>query len=323
MQDLRAQPPVPPANAQVVYYLPADQAPADDEINLIDYWNVLVAYKWLIVVTAMITTAGAAGLAFVMKPVYRAEVVLAPVAEEQDSGLAGRASQFGGLASLAGINIGGGGGGQAQQAMATLRSRAFSDAFIKDEKLMPVLFSQRWDDAKQAWRTDAQGKPPTDWDAFRAFDSVRKITEDKKSGMTILSIEWRDPVAAAAWANRLVERINRHQKHEAIREAEQNIAYLKEQLRQTSLVEMQQVIYRLIEAQTKNIMLANVRDEFAFKVIDPAVAPQERIKPKRRLMVVLGGTVGLMLGVFLAFFLSFIKNQRQQSAAAVGTPPAV
>jgi len=35
-------------------------------------------------------------------------------------------------------------------------------------------------------------------------------------------------------------------------------------------------------------------------------APEQRIKPKRKLIVALGLILGLMLGVFAAFFVNFL-----------------
>jgi len=43
-----------------------------------------------------------------------------------------------------------------------------------------------------------------------------------------------------------------------------------------------------------------------------AYAPEHRIKPKRKLIVVLGMVLGFMLGVFLAFFRNFLDNQRKE-----------
>jgi len=47
-----------------------------------------------------------------------------------------------------------------------------------------------------------------------------------------------------------------------------------------------------------------------------AFPPDKRIKPKRKLIVVLGFMLGLMLGVFAAFFVNFIENQREERAEA-------
>lgn len=50
----------------------------------------------------------------------------------------------------------------------------------------------------------------------------------------------------------------------------------------------------------------------AVRVDQEAFPPQQRIKPKRKLIVMLGIVLGLMLGVFLAFFMSFLEDQRNK-----------
>ena len=303
----------PESNQQHVYYLPAQMPAEDDEINLLDYWRILMHYKWLIIFLTIISATGTIALAFSMTPIYRAEVTLAPAAEDKSAASA-LAGQFGGLASLAGVSLGGA-GGKTEEAIATLNSRLFTDTFIKEKKLMPILFADMWDENSKSWKLENDKDKPTARKAYKLFDEdIRSISEDKNTGMLALSIEWKDPEIATQWANELVERINTHQKAAAIKEAQQSIEYLKNELQETSVVEMRQAIFRLIEAQTKNIMLANVRDEFAFKIIDPAVVPEEKIKPKKKLMAILGTIVGFMLGVFLAFLLAFIKKQKEQSA---------
>jgi len=46
-----------------------------------------------------------------------------------------------------------------------------------------------------------------------------------------------------------------------------------------------------------------------------AYPPKHRIKPNRRLIVSLGTVVGLFLGIFLVFFVSFIQNQKETHSA--------
>src|SRR5204863_5594 len=149
----------------------------------------------------------------------------------------------------------------------------------------------QWDNAQQRWRDGT--KPPSDIEAYRIFDGqVRVVTLDRRTGLVSLTVEWSDPAAAAAWANRLVTMVNDRRRAEAISEAQGSIKYLREQLMRNSAVEVQQAIYRLIEAQTKTIALANAREEYAFRVIDPAVVPERPVRPKRLNMVVSGAVVG-------------------------------
>lgn len=63
-------------------------------------------------------------------------------------------------------------------------------------------------------------------------------------------------------------------------------------------------------------MLAKSREEYSFKVIDPPGVPEDRIKPKKRQMVMLGFIVGLFLAVFLAFGRNYIKQNSQKLTKA-------
>ena len=82
-----------------------------------------------------------------------------------------------------------------------------------------------------------------------------------------------------------------------VAKAEQAIEYLNEQVERTSLGGLQSVFYRLIEEQTKTIMLARVSNEYLFETIDPAVAPERKAKPRRLLIVVFALILGVLLGI--------------------------
>ena len=64
-------------------------------------------------------------------------------------------------------------------------------------------------------------------------------------------------------------------------------------------------------------MLANVNEDFALEVIDPAVAPTLREKPKRKLIVILGASCGLLLGILLVFFRRFLIKLRASTSDQV------
>jgi LPS O-antigen subunit length determinant protein (WzzB/FepE family) len=75
---------------------------------------------------------------------------------------------------------------------------------------------------------------------------------------------------------------------------------------------MQTVFYQLIEEQTKTIMLAEVSQEYVLKTIDPANAPEEKAKPKRALIVVLGTMLGGILSVLIVLVRYFTNKSNQE-----------
>ncbi len=318
---IEKKPPTTPTQPSVTpgypygYPYPYPPVEEDDEIDLREYWQILVDNKQLIALVTGIVTAVALAAAFLLTPVYRAEVLLAPSASEKSGGLGALAGQFGDFAALAGINLGGG-GDSTEEAIATLKSRALTDAFINENNLLPVLFADNWDSERKTWKKQDTKKIPTLWRAYEIFDKkIRTVFVDKKSGLVTLAIEWQNADQAAFWANDLVRRVNQQRQREAIREAESSIAYLQRQLTKTTSVEVEQAIYRLIEAQTKNIMVAQAREEYAFKVIDPAVPPEKIVKPKRLLVLILGFFVGITVAIFVAFIKSsFVRRLTSATA---------
>jgi len=134
------------------------------------------------------------------------------------------------------------------------------------------------------------------------------VDEDKNSGLIMLSIYWKDPKVAAKWANQLVKQLNEQLREQAIAESQKRVGYLEQELAKTTLQDMRAVLYSLLESEKQKAMLANVNEDFALEVIDPAVAPESRAKPNRKLIVVLGGVCGGFLGIFAIFFGQFLQK---------------
>jgi len=290
------------------YIIAADSK--TDEISLLDILRALNRHRWTVIVITGLVTLLSVAAALLITPVYRAEVLVMPVSGESVGGLSSLANQFGGLTSLMGINLSGDQGNSAE-AVATLKSRAFAIQFLKEEDLLPIIFNDKWDSEHERWKTENQADIPTLQDGFRSFDKIRTVSVDNSTGLVTLTIDWTDPSFAASWANLMVEHVNQLLRQRAIWQAEKSLSYLRKEVEKTDVVELQQAIYRLIENSINEIMLANVRDEYAFRVVDPAVVVEEedRIWPQRKLIVAVGFLIGGLIGCFVALTRDFLQSQ--------------
>ena len=262
-----------------------------ETIDLAAIFAMLWKRRWWIVASVVVCTTLSAFYAFATPPVYRASVLMVSADSSVGSSLEGTLGQLGGVASLAGIQAGGASIAK-QESWAVLRSRELTDAFIHDKDLMPLLFPKRWDEKNLRWKSGE--RPPTPAEAYKYFgEKVRSVTEDKKSSLITLQIDWTDRLQAAAWANELVERLNVEMQTRAIASAEVSLGYLEKELQATTTVTTREAINRLIEAQIKQRMLANVKHEYAFRVVDKAVAPDanDPIRP-RKILALAGGVFG-------------------------------
>ena len=272
----------------------------EDEIDLRAALGLLWARRWFIVLMALVfTTAG--GLSAVVLPKrFSASTVLSPVSAGQGGqlgGLSSLASQFGGLASLAGISVSG--DSQKSETLAVLQSETLTESFIAKNDLLPVLYAKQWDAATRQWGVPLP-RVPTLWQANQYFGKkVRTVSTETKTGLVTLTITWTDPVRAAQWANGLVKMANDYLRDRAITEAERNIAYLNDQAARTDSVGIKQAIYPLLQAQLNKAMLARGSDEYALKVLDPAFVPQRPSSPSPLLLALAGFLGGTTAALFL------------------------
>jgi uncharacterized protein involved in exopolysaccharide biosynthesis len=287
----------------------ADRPASDEGFDVLKVIVPLWRGKWFILLAALLGTANAIHRSYKKKPVFKAETILAPVAEGSpgpDAG--GFAAQFGGLASIVGVNLGGA-SPNVNNNLAIFKSREFAKEFVRKYKLMPVLF-----DSASLART---GKDSiTLMDGAQVFSDQVGITLDK--GLVTLTVKWSDPVVAAKWANDLVDYINNYLRTKSISEAEASIEYLRGEILKTPVATMQEMLNRLIEKQIQVIALAKVRKQYAFSVIDYATPPKRRISPKRAKDAATGLALGLALSVALVFGRIMVLNLRSNYARITG-----
>lgn len=278
------------------------QSAYGDEITLRDLLAEISASKILLCGLIAVFVLGGVAIGLLSTRKYEASTVLAPATEQSSSrlgGLSALASQYSGLASLAGITLPG--RGEEEEAIAVLKSELLVQRFISENNLLPVLYPNLWDPATKKWRTSDPNRIPTLWKAYRYFDkSILRVLEEKTDLVT-LTIEWRDPKQAASWANQLVNLTNSYLREKAIEEAERNIAYLNEQAAQTNVVEARSAIYSLLQEEINKEMIARGRTQYALKVIDPAFAPERPSSAGPVVLGLLGFGLGCVVAVLVAF----------------------
>jgi uncharacterized protein involved in exopolysaccharide biosynthesis len=311
-------------------YLPYPPQPqyTDDEIDLRELFKALWKGKWILIVTTFVFAIGSVAYALSLPNIYKSDALLAPAESSGSGGLSKMAGQLGGLAALAGVNIGASESSQTDLAVEVMKSRQFVEAFInKHDLLVPLMAAKDWDLTNNKlilneelynsntgeWLREPdglRGATPTAQEAFEVFNKeVLSVTQDKESGLYTVSVKSYSPYLAQQWVNWLIEDINKVMRERTIAETSQNLAYLNSQLQKTSVAEMQSTFYKLIEDQTKSLMLAEVQNEFIFKIIDPAIVPEIKDGPKRALICVLGTLLGGLFGLFIVAITYFFRKQ--------------
>ena len=297
----------------------------DDEIDLRELFSVLWAGKVKIIAITAVFAVASVIYALSVPNQYKATALLAP-AQSDGGGLSGALGQLGGLASLAGVSIGGGESSESQIAQEIMKSWSFVEGFIADNDLAVEVYAaegwskgsnelqinqETYDSEDNQWLIEDEFGvvgPPSSWALFKAFSGRVAVSEDKKSGLVSVSIEYYSPQIAKQWLDLYISAINKHMQARQVEKVSNNISYLEAQIGKTSIAEMREVFYTIIEEQTKNKMVAEASPDYAFVAVSPSMVPEEKSQPKRALICILGTLLGGMLSVLLVLVMHYARK---------------
>ncbi len=262
--------------------------------SVLNKWLKFLFFSFILLVASLVIYS------LLVEESYRASVLINHAESDQNS-LSSFGSQLGGLSSLAGINL------SPEESkknvnIATITSRLFLEDFISTSGIRDELLSGSSYDSASA----------PDWHLYRTLRNTINIQEDLKTGLVTLSVDWNNPITAADWANQLVLHMNNKSRNQDIEEARLNISFLEQEIKTTKITEVQNLLYDIMQKQTETMMLANVKKEYAFKIINPAYPPELRFFPKRTLIVVVGTILGSIGLLFLVFLFEFIIRFKQK-----------
>jgi uncharacterized protein involved in exopolysaccharide biosynthesis len=278
----------------------------EDEINLLDYFIVLLKYKWLILGIVFATGVAAVIISLMLPNIYRSEATIIPRQQEK-SPASSALSALGALSGMAGELAGLGGGGDVDKFEVVLKSRDLARRVVEKYKLMPDLFEEEWDPLKKEWK---ENPAPTIQDAYKALMSMLIVSRDRKTDVLTIKFDHEDPNFAKVMADNYLAELSESLREETLKDAAENKRFLQEQIEQTSDPLLKVKISDLLAKEIEKETFARAQKYYSFIVLDPPVASDldKKVKPKRALICILSVTVAGFFAIFLAFFLEYIHN---------------
>lgn len=291
--------------------------------TLTDIFSALWQGKWVLLCVPLLFAVVAFFVLRALPDVYRSEVLLAPT-ELNSSNM--QLGQLGGIAALAGLQMGNQGSNLPRLAIDILQSRQFLTEFIeKYDPAVALIAATGWDrdsnqlliddevynTSTQQWVREVKAPKsviPTQLEIYEELLKQLTINRNKETGMVVLSMQHYSPELAQQWLSWLVTDLNRFMKQRDIMQSQSSLKYLEQQLQTTQVEELRRAIYQLIEEQTKTLMLAQVSEEYVFHIIDPAFLPEKPVGPKRLLWFVVIVFVSGILTGFVILIRSFAKQ---------------
>ena len=299
----------------------------DDEIDLRELFHVLWDKIFYIGAITSIFSLISIIYALQLPNIYKSQATMMPM--EANQGMSGMLGQYSGIASLAGISMSSGSGSKAQEAIARIQSlEFFSNSFLPHIKLENLMAVEKWNQASNTLTYDASAfnsesgqwvpevKPPTSnipssQEAYKQYRAIMSVSEDQATSFVTFSVEHKSPVIAQQWVEILIDQIDQVMRDQDRQTALQSIAYLNSLAPTVNYEEISKALASLQQEQMKRLMMVEANENYIFKVLEPPIVPETRVKPQRSLSVILGTMLGMMLSVLGVLVLHYTRTSSQ------------
>lgn len=297
----------------------AQSATETEELTLYGLFALFIR-NWLILVVSGFSVAILALIWAINQPnVYTSSTLLMPASDESGS-LSGLAGNLGGLAAMAGVSLPEGEKDNTVLALELIKTQAFlGDFIVENELTVPIMAAEDWDKETntlvinpevydQSANKWVRSPPPSRkvipsiQETYEAFLKLIVIEQDPKTNFVTLSVDFYSPYLAAEWTNKLVNKLNHSIRLRDKEEATESIAYLEKLLLESNIQGVIATFSALMEEQVKSQMLTEVRKDYVFKVVEPAIVPELKSKPRRSLIIILAGFIGGIIGMIVILF---------------------
>jgi len=254
-------------------------------------WRVRLLLVWVVVVGLVV-------IRLLTGPVlFTSSCLLTPKPLEMVEGASG-----GGLRTPTVTSLLGGGGVRDDYAVAAfLRSKQLTDRVVEELELKKELFSKNWNAEDEEW----SGREPTDSEARVKMERYLDVSYDDFTGLLLLEVHWRSPTRARDVARAYVEIGDRTLRESAIADGERRIVELEREMANATVSDVEAYLAEELTRSVSLLTSIRARADYAFRVIDPPLVPDEKSWPPRTLITLLVAfvTAGVELGVVAGIYL--------------------
>ena len=285
---------------------------------------LLLTWKYKLFVS-LITVFGAIfsiGYSLSLQNTYISYAKLLPVSEQS---MSSQASQFSGLAALAGIQMDP--STKSNDAIERLQSFAFFNDEIYEgnerfsasliaaeswnEESKQIKYNQdSYDNDKSIWKKNM----PTERKVYKSFTGKLDIKQEPGSSLVTISFEHISPNFAKNTLDKIINKLNESERAYDEIQANKSMEYLNAQLSVTYINEIKDVLSELLKNEIQKIVLVKAKDEYIFKIIDPPFIPEEKSGPNRRFISIGGTFISFVFSVLMLLIYNFYEVFRNKKS---------
>ncbi len=258
--------------------------------NIVDHLNVIrKRYKviFLIIITSVSATAGISQY----KPdIYKASAVIMPVMLQQNQNRLSAVDKQIGISMPTLSNI--------SELESLLNSNILMEKVVRNKDFYPIFLNETYVENPGAEKI---------WKGIRFLKNIYKVKLDHKKGIINLAVEYTNPKTTADVITCILAELTDYMSSEAKRVAETNRKYLESLITKNADPLIKQKVYSLVARQIEISMMAEVKENFAFKVLDPPRVPDIKIKPSIKKDVMFSFIISLFAGLLIAFLTEYVS----------------
>ncbi|MBS3808247.1 MAG: hypothetical protein KGY60_12140 [Bacteroidales bacterium] len=313
-----------------------------DEIDLLEVFLKIWAYKRFIIIFTALVAIGAIVYSLVQEPQYEASVKLYRKTSEGQapSRIQGLAAQFGMGGALP--------GGSTQFSIEDL----VNSRRINQKILLKKWETKEYDEPKnliEYWQIEAETEEEKFQNALKKINELISVSINEETQLHNITVMMPEAQLAADVANHLTTLIEEYVQNEQKTTTKQNLRYIEKRLetvkkeltraeeelkrfrksnraiqdspelqmeqgRLQRQVTIKQEVYLTLQKEREMAEIELVKETPVINVLDDAIKPEQRAKPKRKLIVIVGTFAGFFLSLLVVVLLYVWKYVRSEMA---------
>jgi len=300
----------------------------EDEIDLRELFATIMKGKKIIAALVVVITTLTLIYALSLPNSYKSEAVLIPTAEDSGSSL----GSLGGLAAMAGVSIGGGGSMTPDVAFnSLLNNYEFMKTFVEKNKIVEhydaldldknYIFALGYRGLYDMFKSSPDENKEYKEKVFNVITALQKnfsISSDKKTALITVSFTDYDRAYPPVVIDEFLRDASAYLVENNLDITNKKLKYFQKELLKAESFELRQSLSGMISKILQEKVMMKSKVYYQCDVLTQPFPSyiKDKTKPKRGLIIVVAFITSIILGVFLVFFLEFIRGQKEEGGVS-------
>jgi LPS O-antigen subunit length determinant protein (WzzB/FepE family) len=284
----------------------------EDDRDLVEILKTVYRRKFVILSVSFLFFLAAAMYSLTLPNIYKSQIILAP--NSNDTRVGGSLEV---LTSFSGISLGGE-QNLTDEAIVVMKSFDFFNNYISkyiepqdliavkswDQKNNKLIYdNEQYDEETQKWTRSVsypKTETPNGLELHKYFlNEIFLISEERGTGFVTLTIEH----PSASWGKNLLDQIaadiNKFFVERDRKKINNSLTLLQDELERSRFENVKSVVTESIKSNLNQLIIIDSSEEYVFKVLSSAYAPQYKSSPSRTIISLIGLFIGFLLSIII------------------------